>query len=165
MPGASLVQLQWTVVVVVLFRFTAVLVMVESALASYSRAHAQELVNNGRAGAKRLLVLLEDPPRFTATLTLLRISCEISGYVILSNLLMVRFEMGFGQTILTVLLLAVLISFVIINVGVRTLGRQHSDAIALGSAGSVSLVSRFFRRLTSLLVLLGTAITPGRGFA
>jgi len=165
MPGESLAQLQWTVVVVVLFLFTAVLVMVESALASYSRAHAQELVNNGRAGAKRLLVLLEDPPRFTATLTLLRISCEISGYVILSNLLMVRFEMGFGQTILTVLLLAVLISFVIINVGVRTLGRQHSDAIALGSAGSVSLVSRFFRPLTSLLVLLGNAITPGRGFS
>jgi CBS domain containing-hemolysin-like protein len=165
MPGESLVQLQWGAGVLVLFLVTAGLTLVDSALASYSRAHAKELVDDGRPGAIRLLVLLDDPARFAATLSLLRISCEITAYVIVSELLRLRFDMSIGQTALLVLVSVILISFVILNVGVRTLGRQHSDAIALASAGTVSMLSRIFRPITSALVLFGNAITPGKGFS
>ncbi|HNN49116.1 MAG TPA: CNNM domain-containing protein, partial [Marmoricola sp.] len=73
MPVDALATGQWLVGAIVLLSLTAVLALVDSALASYSRAHAQELAEEGRAGAKRLLVLLEDPPSFTGTISLLRV--------------------------------------------------------------------------------------------
>ena len=165
MPSDSVHAVQWGFGVALLLGVTAVLTLMESALASYSRAHAQELAAEGRAGAKRLLELLEDPPRFSGTITLLRIITETTAYVILGFLLLVSWQLPVWQTLLAVLAVAVLISFVVIDVGIRTLGRQHSDAIALASAGTVRQLSRLLRPVTATLVLLGNAITPGKGFS
>jgi len=165
MPSDSVDAVQWGFGVALLLGVTAVLTLMESALASYSRAHAQELAAEGRAGAKRLLELLEDPPRFSGTITLLRIITETTAYVILGFLLLVSWQLPVWQTLLAVLAVAVLISFVVIDVGIRTLGRQHSDAIALASAGTVRQLSRLLRPVTATLVLLGNAITPGKGFS
>ncbi|MEZ5160620.1 MAG: CNNM domain-containing protein [Marmoricola sp.] len=52
--------IQWIVGVIALLCFSALLALAESALVSYSRAHAQELATQGRPGAKRLVALLED---------------------------------------------------------------------------------------------------------
>jgi CBS domain containing-hemolysin-like protein len=46
----------------------------------------------------------------------------------------------------------------------RTLGRQHDAAVALFSAAPLSFVTRILGPLPQLLILLGNAITPGRGF-
>jgi CBS domain containing-hemolysin-like protein len=58
----------------------------------------------------------------------------------------------------------VVVSYAIIGVGPRTLGRQHPNRVALAGAGAVRVLGRIFNRLASLLILLGNAITPGRGF-
>ncbi len=165
MPVDALATGQWLVWVIVLMLLTAVLALVDSALASYSRAHAQELAEEGRAGAKRLLVLLEDPPSFTGTISLLRVVSETTAYVIITVLVLEHGPQYIWQVVLVVLAIACLVSFVVINVGLRTLGRQHSDAIALLSAGTVLFITRLLRPITSLLVLIGNAITPGRGFS
>ena len=57
----------------------------------------------------------------------------------------------------------VVVSYVLIGVGPRTLGRQHAYPVALVGAGPVLLLGRFFGPLASLLILLGNAITPGKG--
>ena len=58
----------------------------------------------------------------------------------------------------------VLVSYVLIGVGPRTIGRQHAYTVALFGAGPVLLLGRVFGPLASLLILLGNAITPGRGY-
>src|SRR5690606_4253718 len=45
-----------------------------------------------------------------------------------------------------------------------TLGRQHAEPIALASAPIVYGLTRIFGPLPQLLILLGNALTPGKGF-
>jgi CBS domain containing-hemolysin-like protein len=56
------------------------------------------------------------------------------------------------------------VSYVIVGVSPRTLGRQHAEPIALASAPVVYGLTRIFGPLPKLLILLGNAVTPGKGF-
>jgi CBS domain containing-hemolysin-like protein len=53
---------------------------------------------------------------------------------------------------------------VAIGVGPRTLGRQHAYTIALGAVLPLQAISVLLTPISRLLVLLGNALTPGRGF-
>jgi CBS domain containing-hemolysin-like protein len=57
------------------------------------------------------------------------------------------------------------VSFVVIGVAPRTLGRQHSERVALLSAGPLILFTRVLGPLPRLLIMVGNALTPGRGFS
>ncbi|MEZ5160621.1 MAG: hemolysin family protein [Marmoricola sp.] len=95
----------------------------------------------------------------------MRILSETSAYVITALVLVEASGFSITEAIWGTLALAVAVSFVVISVGVRTLGRQHSDSIALGAAGAVGFVSGLLRPITALLILIGNAITPGKGFS
>ena len=57
------------------------------------------------------------------------------------------------------------VSFVVIGVAPRTLGRQHDERVALLTAGAAdAAITRILGPLPRLLILVGNAITPGRGF-
>jgi magnesium and cobalt exporter, CNNM family len=136
----------------------------DAALASFSRARAEELQSEGRAGATRLLHLLDDSPRYLNTALLLRLLCEISAIVLVT----LEVDDGFGgawwPTVLTSIGVMLLVSFVVIGVAPRTLGRQHSERVALLSAGPLGAVTRILGPLPALLIMVGNAITPGKGF-
>ena len=57
------------------------------------------------------------------------------------------------------------VSFVVIGVAPRTIGRQHDAKVALLSAGPISLVTTILGPIPALLIMLGNAITPGKGFS
>jgi CBS domain containing-hemolysin-like protein len=57
-----------------------------------------------------------------------------------------------------------LVSFVVVGVAPRTLGRQHDETVALWSALPLQALTSVLGPIPSLLILLGNAITPGRGF-
>jgi len=57
------------------------------------------------------------------------------------------------------------VSYVAIGVAPRTLGRQHSERVALLSAGPLIAVTRALGPLPRLLILVGNMLTPGRGFS
>ena len=57
---------------------------VDAALASFSRARAEELLEDGRAGARRLVTLLDDAPPYLNTTLLLRLLCEIAAIVLVT---------------------------------------------------------------------------------
>jgi CBS domain containing-hemolysin-like protein len=54
--------------------------------------------------------------------------------------------------------------YVLVGVGPRTLGRQHAYGVALATAGVVRLLGRVLGPVATLLILIGNALTPGRGF-
>ncbi len=56
------------------------------------------------------------------------------------------------------------VSFVAIGVAPRTLGRQHNERVALWSAAPLSGVTSVLGPLPRLLILIGNALTPGKGF-
>lgn len=137
---------------------------VDAALAGFSRARAQELEGDGRAGAGRLVQLLEDPRPPLNTVILLRLLSEISAIVLVTQVVRDGYGGAFWPAALTSISVMLVLSFVVIGVAPRTLGRQHSDTIALLSAAPVNTITSILGPVPRLLILIGNAITPGRGF-
>ncbi|WP_148612838.1 hemolysin family protein [Nocardioides rubriscoriae] len=137
---------------------------VDAALGSFSKARAQELVHDERAGATRLVVLLEDAPRHLNTALLLRLLCEISATVLVTLELDRALDGERWVSVLLAIGVMLVVSFVVVGVGPRTLGRQHSEQVALWSAGALAAFTTVLGPLSGLLILLGNAITPGKGF-
>jgi CBS domain containing-hemolysin-like protein len=136
----------------------------DAALSSYSRARAEELVGEGRAGAKRLVALLDDAPRNLNTALLLRLLCEIAAIVLVTQLVREVWDGKFWQAAGTSIAVMLVVSFVVIGVAPRTLGRQHDERVALLSAAPLSAITSILGPIPRLLILVGNAITPGRGF-
>jgi CBS domain containing-hemolysin-like protein len=136
----------------------------DAALASYSRARAEELVAEGRAGARRLVTMLDDRARYLNTALLLRLLCETSAVVVVT-LEVLRWYGGHRwPTVLTVVGVMLLVSFVVIGVAPRTLGRQQADRVAPAAATLLTVATGVLGPIPQLLILFGNAITPGRGF-
>jgi CBS domain containing-hemolysin-like protein len=166
-----------------LLALAAVLVVVaglfssaDAALSSFSKARAEEIAHEGKSGSARLLVIVEDPPRYLNTALLLRMLCEIAAIimvtVVMLDLIVRRGAEGGPEVtsgrwlaMLAALGISLVVSFVVIGVAPRTVGRQHSERVALLSAGPLIAFTKVLGPLSRLLILIGNAITPGRGFS
>ena len=71
---------------------------------------------------------------------------------------------GLAARVVTAIGIMALVSFVIVGVSPRTLGRQHADTVALLAAPVVVWLRRVLGPLARLLVAIGNAVTPGRGY-
>ena len=136
----------------------------DAALAGYSKARAAELAAEGHTGASRLVALLEDAPRYLNTALLLRLLCEISAIVLVTLYIDDALDGAWWASVLVAVGSMLLLSFVVIGVAPRTVGRQHADRIAALSAGPLAVLTTVLGPLPRLLILVGNAITPGRGF-
>ena len=136
----------------------------DAAVSTYSRARAEELVGEGRAGARRLVALLDDPIRSLNTALLLRLLCEIAATVLVTQLIRDAWQGAFWKAGLTSIAIMLVVSFVVIGVAPRTLGRQHNERVALWSAAPLAAVTRILGPIPRVLIMVGNAITPGRGF-
>ena len=137
--------------------------MAEAALTAFSKARADQLVAAGRRGAIRLRQLVDDPAPPLNTALLLRIAAEITAVILVAVLLSSIFGMRW-QIIVVGALIMIVVSFVMIGVAPRTLGRQHSETVALASAGALLRLTRIMGPIPRMLIMIGNALTPGKGF-
>jgi CBS domain containing-hemolysin-like protein len=150
------------IVAVLFVIFAGVLACLEVALSRVSRVRVEELVREDRRGAVRLQQVLADPPRSLNLLLLLRMICELSATGIVVAYCLDRID-GSLAVIVAVGLMTV-VGYVFIGVAPRTIGRQHADTVALRGAGLALRLTRIFGPLPALLILIGNALTPGKGF-
>ena len=136
----------------------------DAALTSYSRARAEELVGEGRAGAKRLVTLLDDRAPYLNTAILLRLLCETGAAVLLTLVVLRWYDGSVWPTLATSVAAMTLLLFVVVGVAPRTLGRQQADRVAPVAAVILTFATRILGPIPQLLILIGNAITPGRGF-
>ncbi|TRW88339.1 HlyC/CorC family transporter [Mycolicibacterium sp. 018/SC-01/001] len=135
---------------------------IDAAVSTVSMARVEELVRDERPGAVRLAQVMVDRPRYINLVVLLRIACEVSATVLLAAYL--DDYLGVSGGLMTAAAIMTVISFVAIGVGPRTVGRQNAYTIALISALPLQGISVVLAPVSRLLVLLGNALTPGRGF-
>ena len=135
---------------------------IDAAISSVSVARVEELVRDERPGALRLARVMAERPRYINLVVLLRIACEAAATVLLVAFLWDDLGLKWGLVAAAVIMTVV--SFVAIGVGPRTLGRQHAYTIALASAVPLQAISVLLTPISRLLILLGNALTPGRGF-
>jgi CBS domain containing-hemolysin-like protein len=151
------------VVAIALVPLGGLLACVDSALGRVSPARVEEMQREERRGAARLRLIVADRARFTNLLLMLRVSCELTATVLATIVARSQFGSRWPVPLCTVLVMVVIV-YVLIGVGPRTLGRQHPNRVALAGARAVYALGRIFGPLASLLILVGNAVTPGRGF-
>jgi len=150
------------VTAVLLVLVAAFLAGADAAVSRVSRVVAEELVREGRRGAPRLARLVEDPARSLGPLLLMRVLAEV-GATAAGGGVFAR-HLGSGSSFVLALAVMTVIGFVVVDVGPRTLGRQQAVPFALGVSGLVLALTRALLPLTRVLVVLGNALTPGKGF-
>src|SRR6476646_5871914 len=135
----------------------------DAALQRVSKARVEEMRREGVKRAARLEQVLDDRARHVALLLLLRIVCETLAAVLATVLFYDLWGAGW-RTVLTTAAVMSVVSYVLVGVGPRTLGRQHAYGTALATAGIVRTLGRVLGPVATLLILIGNMITPGRGF-
>lgn len=135
----------------------------EAALFRTSRIRAQELREEGRAGAQDLVRIVNDGAAYLSVLAFVRVVAEAAAAVFITFAVTDLVE-GPTLRVVTAIGTMAVVSFVIVGVSPRTLGRQHADTVALVAAPVVVWLRRVLGPLARVLVALGNAVTPGRGY-
>ncbi|MCW2745827.1 MAG: domain containing protein [Mycobacterium sp.] len=148
---------------VLLVVVAALLATAEAALGRATRVLAEELQRQGRRGADTLVELVAEPARALNLLLLLRVIAEMGAAASVTVLVVGRVGDGFRAIGLATAVMTV-VSFVAIGVAGRTVGKQQASTVALRSAKLVAGLVRVLGPLPRLLILLGNALTPGRGY-
>ena len=159
-------QDQWIAiaVAVVCVVLASLLTAAATAFASMSKARVEALVNEGRRAAPRLQEMVADRAPYLNTLLFVRLLLEIAATVLVTLVYVEHFGQVW-QRILFPVLTMVAISFIVLGVAPRTLGRQHAENVALRSAGPVNALATVLGPIPQLMIVIGNVLTPGRGFA
>jgi CBS domain containing-hemolysin-like protein len=158
LPDVAL--LLWAAGLVVLAGAVA---MTDAALGAVSVARARALARDGVWGAAALETVAADRARYINLLLLLRLLCELTATTLVALVAIDTFGVGWTAALVTAGAMTV-VSFVVVGVGPRTLGRQHAYPVGRLTAPVVRWLGRALGPLASLLILLGNALTPGQGF-
>ena len=152
----------------ILAAFTSILVAfvlaaAESSLSRLSRHRAGELVEEGRRGASALATIVADSAAYLSVAAFGRVLAEATTAVLITLAVISVVEDFWPALLISIGVMAV-ISFAVVGVSPRTLGRQHADRVALLSAPILVLLRSVLGPVARLLVLLANAVTPGRGY-
>ena len=153
------------ILVVALVVLAATLTTVEAALSSFSRARALELAHEQRPGAVRLLRLLDDAAHYLNSVLVVRLLAETSAVVLATAMVLDLLGPDRWTSVLAAVGLMFVVLFIVVGVGPRTVGRQRAEVISLATAGAVLGLGRALGPLPRLLILIGNALTPGKGFS
>jgi CBS domain containing-hemolysin-like protein len=135
----------------------------DAALSALSVARVEELARSGRIGARQLAAVVADRPRHINLLLLLRLACELTATVLVTVVCLWLIVPEWLAVLISAVSMVV-VSYVLVGVGPRTIGRQHPYAVGLIAAGPVRVLGVLLGPLSRLLITIGNAITPGRGF-
>lgn len=136
----------------------------EVALSGFSKSRAEALVEEERKGAKRLLEITQDPAPYLNTIILLRVVFEVVPIVFVCQIITRFFEAEWAQLLYPCLIM-VAVTFIVLGVSPRTLGRQHATTIALKASGPISVLEMILGPIPQLLIFIGNIVTPGKGYS
>jgi CBS domain containing-hemolysin-like protein len=135
----------------------------EAAIWRMSRVRAQELLEERRPGSKSLVRIVGDSAAYLSVTAFLRVVAEATTAVLIT-LGAVDLVDGFWKPLLLAIGVMALVSFVVVGVSPRTLGRQNADAVALVASPVLVGLRTFLGPVARVLVAIGNAVTPGRGY-
>ena len=146
--------------IIALMAFAGFLAASESALTSISRIVIDELET--KRGGKLLKKYSLHPAKYLNVILLVRKLCELTATVLLAVILLRNFPSA--QAMALTVFIMVFASYVFVGVGPRTLGRQQPHKWARSGIIVASFLAVILGPVTHLLIAIGNAITPGKGF-
>ena len=151
---------------IVLLVIAGLLISSETAISRISRSRVEDLDQS--KSSVRLLSVIDDRPRYVNVLLFVSTIASITAFVLVSyhgvNWLTDQGKLPLLGAFALIAAILILISYIGLGVAPRTLGRIHSEKIALASAGPARFLAAVLGPIATLLIHLGNALTPGKGF-
>jgi CBS domain containing-hemolysin-like protein len=151
---------------IILLVIAGLLISSETAISRISRSRIEDL-DQSKASV-RLLSVIDDRPRYVNVLLFVSTIASITAFVLVSyhgvNWLTDQGQVPLLGAFAIIAAILILISYIGLGVAPRTLGRIHSEKIALASAGPARFLAAILGPIATLLIHLGNALTPGKGF-
>ncbi|HVW40555.1 MAG TPA: hemolysin family protein [Amycolatopsis sp.] len=151
------------IIAVALVLLGGVFAAADAAVSTVSAARVDGLIRMGSPGARQLAAVVAERRRHINLLLLLRMICELTATVLVT-VVFLRWIAPVALAVVVAAVVMVVVSFVLIGVGPRTIGRQHPYRVGAAVAGPVRAIGTVLGPLSRLLILVGNAITPGQGF-
>ena len=148
--------------VIALLLFAGFLAGSEAAINSVSRVYVEELKKTSRSVAWVRKVLAE-PARYLNVILFVRKAAELTATVVVAQTLIGEFSSLNWALTISVLTMLIL-SYVVVGVGPRTLGKQRAGSWIIPASVCAVLLAKVLGPITALLISIGNAITPGKGF-
>jgi CBS domain containing-hemolysin-like protein len=150
-------------VVAALLLFAGFLAGSESSINSISRVYVEELQSKSSKRAAWVRRVLSEPAQYLNVILFVRKAAELSATVIVAEALIDQFDsLALAMSVAVGVMLV--LSFVVVGVGPRTLGKQHAGAWIVPASIATVILSKILGPITTLLIAIGNAITPGKGF-
>ena len=141
----------------------AVFVATETAFARVSKATVDQLRKDGNKRAARLTKLLDDRAKYVNSLMFAHLTLSTIAIVLVTTVSLDIFVDN-NLALVTSSAVMVLVGYIVLGVAPQTLGRQRSDKIALSTVRLTRMIAVIFGPLARIFILVGNAITPGKGF-
>jgi putative hemolysin len=150
------------VVIVLLWGFSGVLALSETAFVRASRIRLINLAEEGDRRAERVLRMLERPEQTMNTVLLMLLAFQMISATLLGTVL----EPSFGVAGVALgIVIEIVVVFTFAEVAPKTFAVQHAERAVLMVSGLLSFVTRFppLRLLTRGFIGLANIVLPGKG--
>ena len=150
-------------VTVIALALSGLLGTVESAVSSISRARVEGMVKDEVGGSRPLLRVLDRRADHINLLILLQTLLDATAAVFAAILAREYFESDAWAITIAIVFVA-LVSYAVVGVFGRTMGRKNPYSVSLRSAMVLQAVAYVLGPVARLLIWLGNLIAPGNGF-
>ena len=151
------------VTVTFLLLFAGFLAGSEAAINSISRIYVEELQEKSSRKAAWVRKVLAEPARYLNVILFVRKAAELTATVLVAEEL-IKNSSSIPLAITSAVLIMLTLSYVVVGVGPRTLGKQRAGNWIIPASIVAVVLSKVLGPITTILITIGNALTPGKGF-
>jgi len=134
-----------------------------TAILKTSESRVEQLRREEVKGIKKLQKVISEKAKHVAVLQLVALALTSAGGVILT-FVFIESNLSLNSALILAMIVVSLLGFIVLGVAPETLGKQKSDRISLITAPVALIIKPVIWPIAKLLVAIGNALTPGKGF-
>jgi len=134
-----------------------------TAILKTSESRVEQLRREEVTGIEKLQKVISEKAKHVAVLQLVALALTSTGGVLLT-FVFIESNLNLNSALIFAIIVVSLLGFIVLVVAPETLGRQKSDRISLMTAPIALTIKPIIWPIAKLLVAIGNALTPGKGF-
>jgi len=134
-----------------------------TAILKTSESRVEQLRREDVKGIEKLQKVIEEKAKYVAVLQLVALALTSAGGVLLT-FVFIESNINLNSALIFAIIVVSLVGFIVLGVAPETLGKQKSDRISLITAPVALAIKPIIWPIAKLLVAVGNALTPGKGF-
>ena len=134
-----------------------------TAILKTSESRVEQLRREDVKGIEKLQKVISEKAKHVAVLQLVALAFTSAGGVLLT-FVFIESNINLNSALIFAIIVVSLVGFIVLGVAPETLGKQKSDRISLITAPVALAIKPIIWPIAKLLVAVGNALTPGKGF-